>query len=242
MTENKKFTDVYEETQNLNWITRILHRVRYANLERLAVRVSNEIPRRQLRIIDIGCGPAKAFQVLSDLGIDFEYKGIELHEGFCEVALSRYLKKRNFSIVCDSVENQFDKFEDADLIIGLESFEHIPEWLVVRTIEAIAKSSFKYLYITVPNEVGPAIFVKNVGSLSMGYRRYKEYSWAETFYASIYELDKFGRHTTGHKGFDWRWLAQTLRQNVKIVKKTTSPIRLVPKFISPSIGFICIKS
>jgi hypothetical protein len=219
-----------------------LHRNRYANLERLAVRVSNEIPRRQLRIIDIGCGPATAFQVLSGLGIDFEYKGIELREDFCEIVLSRYRKKRNFSIVCDSVENQFDKFEDADLIIGLESFEHIPEWLVVRTIEAIAKSSFKYLYITVPNEVGPAIFVKNVGSLSMGYSRYKEYSWAETFYASIYELDKVERHTTGHKGFDWRWLAQTLRQNVKIAKKTTSPIRLVPKFISPSIGFICIKS
>ena len=231
----------YEKIQNLNAITRVLHRVRYANLEKLAVRVSNEIP-RTIKIIDIGCGPAKSFKVLSDLGIDFEYKGIELREDYCELALSRYKKKSNFSIVCDSVENQFDKFEDADLIIGLESFEHIPEWLVVRTIEAISKSSFKYLYITVPNEVGPAILVKNVGSLTMGYIRHKEYSWAETFYASIYELDKVERHSTGHKGFDWRWLAQTLRQNVKIVKKTTSPIRLVPKFISPSIGFICIQS
>ena len=62
----------YEKIQNLNAITRVLHRVRYANLEKLAVRVSNEIP-RTIKIIDIGCGPAKSFQVLSDLGIDFQY-------------------------------------------------------------------------------------------------------------------------------------------------------------------------
>ena len=47
----------------------------------------------------------------------------------------------------------------------------------------------------------------------------------------------------GHKGFDWRWLAQTLRQNTTIVKmKTSSPANFIPKFISPSIGFICVKS
>jgi SAM-dependent methyltransferase len=232
----------YEQTQDKNFITRILHRVRYTNLENLVVRLSSETSNKKLRVTDIGCGPAKAFQIISDLGIEFEYKGIELREDFCEIALSRYRNKKNFSIVCDSIENQFDQFEHADLIIGLESFEHIPEWLVVRTVEAIAKSSFKYLYITVPNEVGPAILVKNIGALSMGYKRYKEYSWAETFYASVYNLDNVERHTTGHKGFDWRWLAQTLRQNVKIVKKTTSPINLVPKIVSPSIGFICTNS
>ena len=116
------------------------------------------------------------------------------------------------------------------------------EWLVVRTIESISKSSFMYLYITVPNEVGPALFIKNIGSALMGYTRYKEYKWRETFFASIYELDKVERHGTRHIGFDWRWLAQTLRQNVTIVKKTSSPANFIPKFISPSIGFICVKS
>jgi len=231
----------YEKTQNLNFITRALHATRYANLETLVRSATNELG-TSIKIVDIGCGTAKSFQVISDLVVDFEYKGIELSEDFCEIASNRFGELSNFSIVCDSIENQFDAFKNADLIIGLESFEHIPEWLVVRTVEAIAESSFKYLYITVPNEVGPAIFVKNVGSFVMGYQRYKEYSWAETFYASFYELDKVERHGTGHKGFDWRWLAHTLRQNVKIIEKTTSPINFVPKFISPSIGFLCVKS
>ena len=86
------------------------------------------------------------------------------------------------------------------------------------------------------------IFIKNIGSALIGYKRYKEYEWRETFFASIYELDKVKRHDMGHIGFDWRWLAQTLRQNVTIVKKTSSPANFTPKFISPSIGFICVKS
>jgi SAM-dependent methyltransferase len=231
----------YEKTQEFNLITRILHRTRYAILEKLVLRIHKECS-GTLKVVDVGCGPAHSYQVLTKLGVDFNFTGIELREDFCELAKSRYGVRDNFTIICDSIENQFDKFEGADLIIGLESFEHIPEWLVVRTVEALKKTSFKYLYITVPNEVGPAILIKNVGSFLMGYTRYKEYSWAETFYASIYELDKVARHGTGHKGFDWRWLAQTLRQNVKIITKTTSPLKIIPKFLSPSIGFICVKS
>lgn len=115
--------------------------------------------------------------------------GIELKEDFAELARTKYGQFENFEIICDSVENNFHAFDAADIIIGLESFEHIPEPLVVRTIEAIGQSNFKSLYITVPNEVGPAIFIKNVGSFLMGYKRYEEYRWTETFAASVYNLD-----------------------------------------------------
>ena len=227
--------------QDFNLITKFLHRTRYRNLEDLIIRASKE-KKGKLKIVDVGCGPANAYKSITKLGIDFMYVGVDLEENFCEIASQRYSQFENFKIICDSIENQFEKFTDSDVIIGLESFEHIPEWLVVRTIEAISKASFMYLYITVPNEVGPALFIKNVGSALMGYTRHKHYNWRETFFASIYELDKVERHGTRHKGFDWRWLAQTLRQNVTIVKKTSSPANFIPKFISPSIGFICVKS
>ena len=227
----------YEKTQNFNLITKILHSTRYRNLEKLVTYAAEK--EKKLKIVDIGCGPAKAYEVIKNLDVDFTYFGIDLQEDIIELAKERYKMFDNFEVVCDSIENVFHAFDDADLIIGLESFEHIPEALVVRTIEAIGKSNFKYLYITVPNEVGPAIFIKNVGSFFMGYMRYKEYRWTETFAASIYNLDKVERHRTGHKGFDWRWLAQTLRQNCRIRKVTTSPLQAIPRFLSPSIGFIC---
>jgi len=227
----------FERTESFNFITKILHSSRYRNLRNLIRKISE--PRKVLKVVDIGCGPAKAYEILSQLNIEFRYFGIELREDLAKIAEHRYGSNGNFQIVCDSVENVYEAFSDTDLIIGLESFEHIPESIVVRVIEAISKSNFKYLYVTVPNEIGPAILIKNVGSLLMGYRRYKEYSWYETFAAAVYNLDSVERHGIGHKGFDWRWLAQTLRQNCRILKITTSPLPLIPKFISPSIGFVC---
>ena len=231
----------YDRIQNFNFITKLLHQTRFRNLEKLIIQASIE-KKGKLKIVDVGCGPASAFKTIEQQGIAFDYIGVELRRDFCDIANDRFRQFKNFKIICDSIENHFDKFTDVDVIIGLESFEHIPEPLVVRTIEAISKASFMYLYITVPNEVGPAILVKNIGSALMGYERYKEYEWRETFFASIYDLDRVERHETGHKGFDWRWLAQTLRQNTTILKKTSSPANFIPKFISPSIGFICVKS
>ena len=152
------------------------------------------------------------------MNINFNYLGIEIRTDFVKLAEERYSHNSNLNIISDSVENVHNSFDDADLIIGLETFEHIPETIVVRTIEAITQSKCKYFYITVPNEIGPAIFIKNVGSYLMGYQRYKEYSWRETLAATLYNLDKVKRHGTQQKGFDWRWLAQILSQNLKNIK------------------------
>ena len=230
----------YEINQNFNFITRLLHRTRYRNLEKVISLASKNL-KKNLKIVDIGCGTAKAYEVISKLSFEFSYVGVELPGEFCEIAYARYGHCENFKLIPSSVENNLDVFSEADVIIGLESFEHIPAWLVVRVIEAISRSNFKYLYITVPNEVGPAILLKNFGAALMNYQRYKEYSWSETISLSLYRLDNVPRHSCGHKGFDWRWLAQTLRLNVKIIKMTKSPFGLIPKFISPSIGFICQK-
>lgn len=227
----------YEDTQSFNFLTSFFHSTRYKNLIKLVKKISRHYD--NLRVIDIGCGTAKAYSVLSSTGIKFEYLGIELRDDYVNLALSRYKSNKNFSIICESVENTFKYFNNSDVIIGLESLEHIPESVVVKTIEAIGKSNCKYMYFTAPNEIGPAILIKNIGSFLMGYPRYKEYLWKETFFASIFELEKVGRHGVGHKGFDWRWLAHTLRQHCKIISYTSNPYNFVPKLFSPSIGFIC---
>ncbi|WP_434617647.1 class I SAM-dependent methyltransferase [Tabrizicola sp. M-4] len=226
----------YERTLGFNSITRFLHTTRYKNLRTVC-----QLPelRGPIKVVDIGCGTAKSFEVISEVRSDFDYVGIEPLEEFCRVVSERHGHKANFKIVQGFVQDHWDILQDADLIIGLESFEHIPEPIVVRLCERIAACNFKVLYVTVPNEVGPAILVKNVGSWLMGYVRHKEYTWAETFSAAIYRLDDVTRHGTGHIGFDWRWLAATLRQNVRITGYTCSPSQLVPRFLSPSIGFLC---
>lgn len=203
--------------------------------------LKSENPDKQIRVVDIGCAHAKSFELLNQR-YNISYVGIELNGPFSEMAKSRYDTHPNFRIINDSIENHYAELENVDFVIALETLEHIPEDIVVRVVEHIAIANPEYFVCSVPNEVGPIIWVKNVGSLLMGYMRHKEYKWSETLYAGLYQLDKVGTHGTGHKGFDWRWLAQTIRHNRKITKILSSPFRWLPKTFSVSIIFISCRT
>ncbi len=228
----------YEKIQDFNLITKFLHRTRYKNLVRLFDEVSKQIDNRPIKVIDIGCGPGKSFPILNSR-YSINYVGVDLDQNFSMVAEQRYGQYENFKIINEAIEDNFFLFKDADVVLALESLEHIPELLVPDIIKSIADFKVKYFYCTVPNEIGPAILIKNIGSLLMGYNRYREYTWRETWNATLCNLDKIPLHTTAHIGFDWRWLAQTIRQSLLINEITTSPFQIIPRFLSPSIGFIC---
>jgi SAM-dependent methyltransferase len=227
----------YEKMQNLNLITKSLHSTRYSNLEEL-IKLSAQ-KNKKLKIVDVGCGKAKSYEIIKSLDVNFHYLGIEIREDLSEIAKELYGIFENFEIVCDNIENVFYTFDAADVIIGLECFDHISDYLVLRTVEATGKCNFKRLYLTLPNEEAPAIFIKNVETFLIGYRRYKDFSWAGTLIAPIYNFDKVERHRTGQNGFDWRWLAHTLLQNCKIKKIIMSPLQIILQFLPPSIVFIC---
>ncbi|MDJ0629074.1 MAG: class I SAM-dependent methyltransferase [Rhodobacter sp.] len=228
----------YEKNQDFNLITRFLHATRFRYLERI---VRDLTPRfgSKLRVLDIGCGPCRSYRLMTEWRDDIDYTGVELREDFCALAAERYGGRNNFRLHRADIAEKLDLIDGFDLVIGLETFEHIPEHKVVRVVEAIGRSDFQKLFITVPNEIGPAVAIKNTGSALMGYIRHRQYTWTETFYASICELDRVRPHGTEHIGFDWRWLAQTLRHNVRIVKKYRFPFQFVPKAVSPTIGFLC---
>lgn len=122
--------------------------------------------------------------------------------------------------------------------MALETLEHIPEPTVFRLIEDVRIMQPKLFICSVPVEIGPVIWVKNLGSLLMGYQKSRsQYTWKETFWAGLAKLDKLPPHATGHKSFDWRWLAQTIRYNMKIKEMRTFPFGLWPG-LSTSVFFI----
>jgi SAM-dependent methyltransferase len=227
----------YEKNQSFNSLVSFLHSTRYKYL----TEVFDSLPKtKTLKVVDIGCSVAKTFEILNN-SFMISYVGIELDENLSETARQRYGSHQNFKIFNASVEAHFAEFQNADVILALETLEHIPEHIVVGVIEQIALAKPQIFMCSVPNEVGPIVFVKNIGSLLTGYSRHREYKWSETFYASMFNLDKIEVHSTGHKGFDWRWLAQTIRHNIKITKTYSNPIRWLPKTFSFSVVFICLQ-
>jgi hypothetical protein len=228
----------YERHHNFNRLTTWLHSFRYKAVVTIAENLAREIKDGPVRVLDIGCAHAKIFEIL-DQRITIEYVGIELDEQHAIIANNRYGHQPNFHVVHGSAteEETLMKYT-ADLVVALESLEHIPEHDVVRLIERIAQMKPAYFVCSVPVEIGPAIWLKNVGSLLSGYMRHREYTWGETFWAGLYQLDRLPPHEIGHKEFDWRWLAQTIRHNFQIDEVRRFPVTELPAALSTTLFFV----
>ena len=238
MQSNKNVEETqYEKNQRFNPLVAWLHSFRYKHILQVFREFTQKNEGKKIKVIDVGCAHAKLFSVLNSQ-FEIDYTGIEVNPVFVETARSRYAHAPNFRVIHNSVANATSHMEDADILVSLETFEHIPEHEVVRIIEAIAATRPKRLVCSVPVEIGPAIWLKNVGSLVTGYMRHKEYRWAETFWAGFYQLDKLPPHRTGHKGFDWRWLAQTIRHNMKIIEIRKFPFGSLPVAFAFSVFII----
>ncbi len=231
----------YEKVQNLNVITRFLHSYRYSWILSIFKKLSKELNHKTITVVDIGCGPCKLFKILSDNSLPINYIGIEPHDEFVETSIKRYGEMKNFQIIKGVAEEIIPKLDQKiDIFTGLESFEHIPEYLVPNLLRCISAKNPKIFACSVPVEVGPAIWIKNIGSKIMGHQRYKEYKWSETFWAGLYQLDRVAPHGVGHKGFDWRWLKHNIRQTMKITSISKSPFSFIPAAFAPSICFTSV--
>ena len=229
----------YIARQDFNAITRSLHSFRYRSVLSIVGELSHLISDRPLRVLEIGCAHAKVFPLLAQR-FSIEYFGIELQPDRAEYGRRTYGDQPNFAIVQGSAieYHLYDDFAP-DIVLALEVLEHIPEREVVRLVEHLATlRTVRFFVFSVPVEVGPALVIKNVGSFLMGYMRHREYTWRETFWAGCYRLDKLPPHGVRHKGFDWRWLAQTVRQNMAIREIRKSPVAFVPGWLAPSVLFV----
>ena len=172
----------YEKKQNTNLITSYLHSFRYSWILSIFKKLSEEVTNRKITVVDIGCGTCKLFKVLNENSVSIDYIGIEPNGEFVELSNERYGSMSNFKIIKGWAEEIIPNInEKIDIFTGLEAFEHIPEYIVPTLLRSISAKSPKIFACSVPVEVGPAIWIKNIGSKLMGYSRYEEYTWRETF-------------------------------------------------------------
>jgi len=159
---------------------------------------------------------------------------------FCEIATERHAGHANFHMRSGSAadEAMWRGLPAPDVVVAMETCEHIPERDSFRIVERIAALRPRAFVCSVPVEVGPAIWIKNIGSAMMGYTRHRSYRWSDTFWAGLYRLDHVPPHRTGHRGFDWRWLAQTIRHFMRIREIRKNPFQWVPNPFALSVMMI----
>jgi hypothetical protein len=226
-------SDNYDELQQWNFITSWLHSFRYKHVIDALAHLG-----RPFSLIDVGCAYGKLFGVL-DPRYAIEYIGIEPPGHFANVARERHGHRPNFRVI-DAYAPEGLEGLSADVIVALETLEHIPAPQCVRVVEQIATMRPKLFIASVPVEVGPAIWAKNVGSALCRYSRHREYTWGETWFAGLGIMDRVRVHDTGHRGFDWRWLAQTIRHHFHIVEMRRFPLPFMPVSCSSTVFMVCV--
>jgi hypothetical protein len=226
----------YENFKNHNFITRHLHNNKYKFINDC---IKKNFGQKKFSVLDIGSGLSEFYRKFNDI-YNFSYFGIEPNKNFFKICNENLSSKSNYKIVCEDIENLLDTLEDSDLILCLDVLEHLNIGLRDKLINKISKMNFKKLIITVPNEFGPAILIKNFGSRLIKYKRDFEYSFIETLKSSIYMFDKLPPHTKYHKNFYWKHLYYTLYTYFDVTIKTNLN-NYLPKSFSPTICFICQK-
>jgi SAM-dependent methyltransferase len=226
----------YERLQQFNFLTSWLHSQRFTNVLKTVAQFAR-ISSQPFRILDIGCGPANLYPLL-DSRYAIDYHGYETDPAFVESGRFRYGHRPNFEISGQSIADA--NLAGYDVIAALEVLEHIEERAVIRLIEAVAEARPKLFICSVPVEIGPALWLKNIGSWLCRYPRHKEYSWGQTFWGGLYRLDKLPPHRLGHLGFDWRWLTRAIRHDLNIQSLTKSPVSALPAALSASIFIVAV--
>lgn len=234
-----EYSNPYEKAQNFNFLTRWLHGFRYRQIFQLMEKLSREKGDTPIRIYEIGSAYGRLFDMLN-ARFKIEYTGIELYIGLYDESVRRYGKFSNASFIHGSAldDENLKGVEEADIVIALETLEHIPDDDVVTLLKKL-KTRLRGIFVcSVPVEIGPSIALKNIGSAMAGYSRHNEYTWKETFYAFTFQLDRLPPHDTGHKGFDWRKLVKNIRSELKIKKIRRFPANLLPAWFASSIFLI----
>jgi SAM-dependent methyltransferase len=229
----------YLDRQNFNWILSYHHSSRH----RFVINFVKEKIKHEtsLNILDLGCGPAQLNVLLQKelKGTDFKYIGVDASSKFFDIA-SKTCLDGNSSVVKQEITQYLkNSDEEFDLICLLEVVEHMTDSEFHTLISELKVTKFKNFIVTVPNETGLVLVLKNLASWLMGYKRFKEYSLIENVYILIGKWEKISPVVRHHKGYKWsvtlHYLTLAFPQRVKLF---TVPFPYLPRFFSPTIGFL----
>lgn len=167
-------------------------------------------------IFELGCHDARTIDFLEESGLTVDrYLGVDANEhGGIEMAKERFGGRPGFEFVAGAEPSAIPQpKEPFDLLICMETFEHIPEEVVDRYLARIKEVVRGTLFITVPIERGLPFITKHLARGVMT-KEHRDMTRKE-FWGHLFGRFRGLRHD-GHIGFDDRRLVRQVAEHFKI--------------------------
>ena len=145
----KKSEAGYNERLFSGGIRRRLHMSRFEWLSKSLRKLNGEYQ----TCLELGCFDGKAIDFLPIKPI--HYVGLDANwEGGLELAKAKWKKEPQYEFKqCNRPEEMQLKGETFDISICMDTLEHVPPDLVNAYLKELAKSTKKYIFVTMPNEI-----------------------------------------------------------------------------------------
>ena len=193
-------------------------------------------------VIELGCYDGKSISYLPYP--PEKYEGYDANwENGLEIFKTQWANKpdyrSHFSCSTDDFNSGNQKF---DLVICMETLEHLPREDALSYLEKLSNSCDGYAVITVPNEIGLLFFVKHICKLILSLydkEDIEKYTLLELIYQTLGMTNKVEQDD--HKGFNYKNYILKIADYFEILAVEGTQFPLLPLFLSANTGVLCRK-
>lgn len=187
-------------------------------------------------ILELGCFDGKILDFFKTPPT--RYVGLDANwEGGLDKARARWANRAGCSFfkVTSPEEIQLKDSYIFQLAVAMETLEHVPPAMVDGYLRIISAHLDGYLFVTVPNEMGPVFLLKWLAKRILNGDAH-EFSFAELANSTLCRTHKVPRRQ--HKGFDYRSLLAEIDKYFTPVEVSGHPFGFLPLSLCFGIGII----
>jgi SAM-dependent methyltransferase len=229
--------------QQGNHLTRLAHRSRFGTiLEAIG-------STQYTQALDYGCGDGWLLKMAYEQNLVKRGVGVDIDWDMLSACKDLFADIPGFQFCQPHELSEKISPKSCDLIICTETLEHVGEPdKVLEQMLRYSKPGAK-IVISVPIEIGPSLFFKQVGRYianRKGNYGYERYQLGELFAASVlWDTNSFpSSHSLNeplrsHKGFDYRKIQKLLQRTVTIERRILTPLPWFGSLLNSTIIWIC---
>lgn len=194
-------------------------------------------PSSDLSVLELGCYDAKTIPFLP--APPKKYLGFDANwENGLDIARKTYQNPAYEFFECNNPDDMIIKGEKFNLVICMETIEHIPEEMLEGYLTKIKEATDGLFILTVPNEIGLVFLIKYLIKLMIFREKINpKYSFSDVINQTLGLMDRVIHDD--HKGFDYRRLIARLKRDWRIEEVVAIPLNRAPLSMSFSIGIVC---